>query len=303
MLPRCRAISQSASSQTLPDSESEFVAANPFVVDQFRCGSGQPLLFIIGPCVIESEELIRETSLRVAELAAKHNWQIVFKSSFDKANRTSFNSFRGPGLERGLEILARVREETGLPVTTDIHEPQQADPAAVVCRILQVPAFLARQTDLVQAIAEAARNHNAIVNVKKPQFIAPDDMIHAVRKCEQAGANQILLTDRGTTFGYGRLVNDMTAIPTMQGMGCPVCIDATHSVQRPGGSTTGGNREMVPFIARAAVAAGADAVFMETHPDPDRALSDGPNQVRLQDLEKILIGLTRLRSLAIELNS
>ncbi len=269
----------------------------PLIVDQYSCGTGRPLMFIVGPCVIESEELIRETSLRLADLAAKRNWQIVFKSSFDKANRTSFNSFRGPGLEKGLEILNRVREQTGLPVTTDIHEPHQAAPAGKVCRILQVPAFLVRQTDLVHAIAEAARDNNGVVNFKKPQFMAPEDMIHAVTKSEQAGAPNILLTDRGTMFGFGRLINDMTAIPTMQGFGVPVCIDATHSVQRPGGSTTGGNRAMVPFIARAAVAAGADAVFIETHPDPDNAKSDGPNQVKLQDVERILTELTRMRSL------
>lgn len=273
------------------------MAVNHLQVDQFECGTGKPLLFIVGPCVIESEELIQETSSRIAEIASRRGWQIVFKSSFDKANRTSYSSFRGPGLERGMEILDRVREKTGLPVTTDIHTPEQAAPAAKVCRILQVPAFLARQTDLVNAIAEAARDNGGIVNVKKPQFIAPEDIIHVVNKCREAGANQVLLTDRGTMFGYGRLVNDMTCIPTMQAMGCPVCIDATHSVQRPGGSTTGGNRKMVPFIARAAVAAGADAVFMETHPDPDNAKSDGPNQVRLDDLERVLEELTRVRAL------
>jgi 3-deoxy-8-phosphooctulonate synthase len=276
---------------------------NQLQVDQFECGTGKPLLFIVGPCVIESEELIQETSSRIAEIASRRGWQIVFKSSFDKANRTSYSSFRGPGLEKGLEILARVREQTGLPVTTDIHTPEQAAPAAKVCRILQVPAFLARQTDLVNAIAVAARDHDGIVNVKKPQFIAPEDIIHVVNKCREAGTNRVLLTDRGTMFGYGRLVNDMTCIPTMQAMGCPVCIDATHSVQRPGGSTTGGNRAMVPFIARAAVAAGADAVFMETHPDPDNAKSDGPNQVRLDDLERVLEELTRVRTLINEFQS
>lgn len=279
------------------------MAANHLQVDQFECGTGKPLLFIVGPCVIESEELIQETSSRIAEIASRRGWQIVFKSSFDKANRTSYSSFRGPGLERGMEILNRVREQTGLPVTTDIHTPEQAAPAAKVCRILQVPAFLARQTDLVNAIAEAARDNGGIVNVKKPQFIAPEDIIHVVNKCREAGTNRVLLTDRGTMFGYGRLINDMTCIPTMQAMGCPVCIDATHSVQRPGGSTTGGNRAMVPFIARAAVAAGADAVFMETHPDPDNAKSDGPNQVRLDDLERVLEELTRVRTLINEFQS
>lgn len=274
--------------------------ANPLAVDAYLCGARQPLLFIAGPCVIESEELIRETSRRLADLAANQSWQIVFKSSFDKANRTSYQSFRGPGLERGLEILARVREETTLPVTTDIHLPDQAEPAAQVCSILQIPAFLARQTDLIYAAAQAARKYGRVVNIKKPQFIAPEDMIHAVRKCEEAGLSDILLTDRGTVFGYGRLINDMQCIPVMQQMGCPVCFDATHSVQRPGGSTTGGNREMVPFLARAAVAAGADAVFMETHPDPDKALSDGPNQVRLGELEQIFSQLTRVRELVNE---
>ncbi|WP_437186500.1 3-deoxy-8-phosphooctulonate synthase [Planctomicrobium sp. SH668] len=279
------------------------MAFSQFKIDSYQCGAGQPLVFIAGPCVIESEDLIRETSLRIADMASRRGWQIVFKASFDKANRTSFNSFRGPGLERGLEILDRVRETTGLPVTTDIHSPEQAAPASRVCRILQVPAFLARQTDLVNAIAEAARDNNCIVNVKKPQFIAPDDIIHVVNKCREAGANDVLLTDRGTMFGYGRLINDMSCIPTMQAMGCPVCIDATHSVQRPGGSTTGGNRAMVPFLARAAVAAGADAVFMETHPDPDKALSDGPNQVRLDDLEKTFEQLSRVRELINEFNA
>jgi len=252
--------------------------------------------------VIENEHLIQQTALRLADLAAWRGWQIVFKSSFDKANRTSFNSFRGPGLEKGLEMLAKVHEETGLPVTTDIHTTEQAEPAAKVCRVLQIPAFLARQTDLVNAVAEAARDHGCVVNIKKPQFIAPEDMIHAVRKCEQAGCPNILLTDRGTVFGYGRLINDMQCIPTMQGMGAPVCFDATHSVQRPGGSTTGGNREMVPFLARAAVACGADAVFMETHPNPEVALSDGPNQVRLEDLEGIFDQLSRVRELVNEFN-
>jgi 2-dehydro-3-deoxyphosphooctonate aldolase (KDO 8-P synthase) len=270
---------------------------NPIRICNALCGTRQPLLFIAGPCVIESPEMARETALRLADLAARHDWPLVFKSSFDKANRTSFNSFRGPGLKRGLEILAAIRDETGLPVTTDIHLPEHAAPAGDVCSILQIPAFLARQTDLVVAAAEAARDHGGTVNVKKPQFVAPDDMVHAVRKCEEAGLRNILLTDRGTTFGYGRLVNDMTCIPTMQAMGCPVCFDATHSVQRPGGSTTGGNRKMVPFLARAAVAAGADAVFMETHPEPDKALSDGPNQVPLDQIERIFLELARVRSL------
>ncbi|MBL8849311.1 MAG: 3-deoxy-8-phosphooctulonate synthase [Planctomycetaceae bacterium] len=273
---------------------------NPVEFDGLSCGVGKPLLFIAGPCVIENSDLIERVSGELAELAAREGYQLVFKSSFDKANRTSKSSFRGPGLERGMEILQRVRERTGLPVTTDIHAPEQAAPAAEVCRILQIPAFLARQTDLVLAVAEATARHQGVVNVKKPQFVAPEDLVHAVHKCEEAGNSRILLTERGTTFGYGRLVNDMQSIPVMQGFGCPVVFDATHSVQRPGGATTGGARGMIPPLARAAVAAGCDAVFLETHPDPDRALSDGPNMLPLQDLPRLLRQLSQLRELVLD---
>lgn len=276
---------------------------NPIQVGDWTCGTGHPLLLIAGPCVIESETLVLDVAKRLADWAEEFNWQLIFKSSFDKANRTSYHSFRGPGLEQGLEILAKVREATGLPVTTDIHEPQQALPASKVCQILQVPAFLARQTDLVHAIAEACAQSGGVVNVKKPQFIAPEDMAHVVKKCEEAGCPRVLLTERGTTFGYGRLVNDLRCIPIMQKMGAPVCFDATHSVQTPGGSTTGGQREMVPILSRAAVAAGCDAVFLETHPDPDRALSDGPNMLRLSDVPRLLNQLSRLRSLFLEMTA
>ena len=270
---------------------------NPVTVNGYQCGTGRPLLVIAGPCVIESEEMILRTAGRLSEFAQQANLQLVFKASFDKANRTSIDSFRGPGLERGLEILAQVRERTGLPVTTDIHTPEQAAPAAEVCRILQIPAFLARQTDLLVAAAKAAQASGCVVNIKKPQFVAPEDVIHAVRKCEHVGQPDILLTERGTTFGYGRLINDMQCIPIMQAMGCPVIYDATHSVQRPGGSTTGGAREMVPTLARAAVAAGADGVFLETHPNPDEAKSDGPNQIRLDDFPQIIRQLVQIRDL------
>ena len=270
---------------------------NPVDVRGMLCGAGQPLLVIAGPCVIESEELIAEVSGRLAEMAREAGVNLVFKSSFDKANRTSLKSFRGPGLERGLEILANVRERTGLAVTTDVHEPYQCEPAAEVCDVLQIPAFLARQTDLIQAAAEATAKRGGALNVKKPQFVAPEDMVHVVRKCEEAGNPRILLTERGTTFGYGRLVNDMRAIPVMQSLGVPVVYDATHSVQLPGGSTTGGQREMVPPLARAAVAAGADAVFFETHPNPDEAKSDGPNMVRLENVPRLLNELIALRTL------
>jgi 2-dehydro-3-deoxyphosphooctonate aldolase (KDO 8-P synthase) len=269
---------------------------NPVAIGPYRCGTAQPLLFIAGPCVIESEALILEVAHRLAEIREQLRIPLVFKSSFDKANRTSADSFRGPGLEAGLAVLAKVREQTGLPVLTDVHEPHQAEPAARVCQVLQVPAFLARQTDLVQAVAEATARHSGVVNIKKPQFVAPEDMVHAVQKCERFGNPRVLLTERGATFGYGRLINDMRAIPTMQALGPPVIFDATHSVQLPGGSTTGGQRHMVATLARSAVAAGCDGVFFETHPDPDRALSDGPNMLPLAELPKLIRQLLRLRA-------
>lgn len=270
---------------------------NPLSIGNGLCGRGQPLLFIAGPCVIESESLVLDVGRRLAELAAQLGVTLVFKSSFDKANRTSVDSFRGPGLEAGLTALAKVRDQTGLPVTTDVHEPAQAHAAAEVCKILQIPAFLARQTDLIRAAAEATARYDGIVNVKKPQFVAPEDIVHAVTKCEAYGNPNILLTERGTTFGYGRLVNDMRAIPIMQGFGTPVIFDATHSVQTPGGSTTGGQRRMIPYLARAAVACGCDGVFLETHPDPDHALSDGPNMLPLDQLPSLVEQLMRLRSI------
>jgi 2-dehydro-3-deoxyphosphooctonate aldolase (KDO 8-P synthase) len=279
------------------------VPNNPIHLGKIACGPGHPLLFIAGPCVIENPELVNEVSGRLAELASKLDVPMVFKASFDKANRTSYNSFRGPGLQLGLKALEKVREVTGLPVTTDIHEPAQAEPASQVCDIVQIPAFLARQTDLVHAAATATARRGRIINVKKPQFIAPEDAVHIVNKCEEAGNPNILLTERGATFGYGRLVNDMRAIPIMQRMGVPVVFDATHSVQLPGGASTGGQREMIPVLARAAVAAGCDAVFMETHPHPDRALSDGPNMVPLAELPRLIEQLKRIRSLVNELLS
>jgi 2-dehydro-3-deoxyphosphooctonate aldolase (KDO 8-P synthase) len=276
------------------------VPNNPIQLGKISCGPGHPLLFIAGPCVIENPDLVNEVSGRLAEVAAKLDVPIVFKASFDKANRTSYRSFRGPGLDLGLKILERIRDATGLPVTTDIHDPSHAEPAAQVCDIVQIPAFLARQTDLVHAAAVATARRGRIINVKKPQFIAPEDAAHIVSKCEEAGNSNILLTERGATFGYGRLVNDMRAIPIMQKMGVPVVFDATHSVQTPGGASTGGQREMIPTLARAAVAAGCDAVFMETHPNPDRALSDGPNMIPLAELPQLIDQLKRLRSLVNE---
>jgi 2-dehydro-3-deoxyphosphooctonate aldolase (KDO 8-P synthase) len=267
---------------------------NPVPIGPYWCGRGRPLLVIAGPCVIESKGLCLEVGRRLVEIRDRLSVPIVFKASFDKANRTSIRSFRGPGLPGGLEILAKVREVTGLPVTTDIHWPDQAEPAAQVCDLLQIPAFLCRQTDLLVAAAQTGRP----VHVKKGQFLAPGDMAHVVGKLEASGCRDILLGERGTFFGYGRLVNDMRAIVQMQALGVPVVFDATHSVQEPGslGGATGGNRAMVEPLARAAVAVGADALFFETHPDPDHALSDGPNMLPLAQLEPVLRRLLALRA-------
>lgn len=271
------------------------MSANLVTIGDYKVGHGQPLLFILGPCVMESEELVMKVADRLVELRDRLKLQIAFKSSFDKANRTSVESYRGPGLEEGLRMLDRVRRQTGLPTTTDIHESVQAAPCAEVCSILQIPAFLARQTDLIVAAADAAVARDICVNVKKPQFVAPEDTIHAVNKCRARGLKNVMLSERGSTFGYGRLVNDFRCVPVMQSFGVPVVYDATHSVQLLGGSTTGGQREMVSPLARAAVAVGCDAVFMETHPDPDNAKSDGPNMVFLDKLETLLLQLTALR--------
>ena len=274
----------------------------PCIIGPYTCGPGEPLLVIAGPCVIEdgvpgSEDITLSIARRLKQIAEGLPVQLVFKASFDKANRTSAEAFRGPGLEKGLEILARVAEETGLPVTTDIHEPHQAGPAAEVCQLLQIPAFLARQTDLLTAAAKTSR----AVNVKKAQFLAPWDMRHVLGKLEAAGCEQIMLCERGTFFGYGRLVNDMRAIPQMHDLGRPVIFDATHSVQEPGGlgAATGGNRRMVEPLARAATALGADGLFFETHPDPDHAKSDGPNMLPLDAVANILKRLVKIRDMLI----
>ncbi len=266
---------------------------NPIAINRYRCGRGQPLLVIAGPCVIESEELTLSIAVRLREIAEELQTPLVFKASFDKANRTSVTSYRGPGLDRGLAILRRVKETTGLPTTTDIHEPNQAAPAAEVCDLLQIPAFLARQTDLLLAAAATGRP----VHVKKGQWLAPKDMKNVVGKLEAGGCHHILLGERGTFFGYGRLVNDMQAISQMQALGVPVIFDATHSVQEPGGlgTATGGNRAMIEPLARAAVALGADGLFLETHPDPAAAPSDGPNMVPLDQLAGLLRRLLAIR--------
>jgi 2-dehydro-3-deoxyphosphooctonate aldolase (KDO 8-P synthase) len=266
---------------------------NPAAIGPYQCGRGQPLLLIAGPCVIETEELVLSIAHRLKEITAGQALSLVFKASFDKANRTSGSAFRGAGLEAGLAVLDRVKKETGLPVTTDIHESWQAEPVAAVCDLLQIPAFLARQTDLLIAAAKTGR----AINVKKGQFMAPWDMASVLAKLNTAGCQNVLLCERGTFFGYGRLVNDMRALPQMQSLGAPVVFDATHSVQEPGGlgTATGGNREMVEPLARAAVAIGVDGLFFEVHPDPDNAPSDGPNMLRLDDFASVLRRVLAIR--------
>jgi 2-dehydro-3-deoxyphosphooctonate aldolase (KDO 8-P synthase) len=250
-------------------------------------------LWIAGPCVLESLDLALEIAVELQRIANRNSISLVFKASFDKANRTSGSAYRGLGLGRGLELLAEIRRITGLPVTTDIHEPAQAAPAAEVCEVLQIPAFLARQTDLLLAAAQTGR----AVHVKKGQFMAPGDMRHVVAKLAEGGCDDVLLCERGTFFGYGRLVNDMRALPQMRALGCPVVFDATHSVQEPGGlgDKTGGNREMVEPLARAAMAVGIDGLFCETHPDPDNSPSDGPNMVPLAQIESMMERLLAIR--------
>jgi 2-dehydro-3-deoxyphosphooctonate aldolase (KDO 8-P synthase) len=286
------------------------MANKTVTIGNVLCGAGRPLLWILGPCVIESHDLTLRIAGILAELKARLGLPMVFKASFDKANRSSGRSFRGPGLRDGLRTLAAVKERTGLPVTTDVHEVQQIGPVAEVCDLIQVPAFLARQTDLIEAAGRSGR----AVNVKKGQFMAPWDMRHVVAKMREVGNDRLLLTERGSTFGYGQLVNDMRAIPWMQDLGCPVIFDATHSVQMPGSggpaalaapsagpgdkgplSSSGGDRRMIPFLARAAVAAGCDGLFLETHPRPDEALSDGPNMVPLDQLPTLIECCLRLR--------
>jgi 2-dehydro-3-deoxyphosphooctonate aldolase (KDO 8-P synthase) len=251
-----------------------------------QIGDGQKLLLIAGPCVMEGEAHALAHARKVKALAAKHGLPLVFKASFDKANRSSGKSYRGPGLEVGLAAFQAVKRETGLPCLTDVHEPWQAEQAGKVVDVLQVPAFLCRQTDLVIACA----THGKAVNVKKGQFLAPREMRHAVAKCREAGNQNVFLTERGATFGYGNLVVDMRALVQMRELGVPVCMDATHSVQMPGsgGDTTAGDRQFVAPLARAAAAVGIDALFMEIHEDPATAKSDGPNSLDFETADEVL---------------
>jgi len=261
-------------------------------VGRITIANDRPLVLFAGPCVIEGEAFTLRVAERMASICDAVGVPLVFKSSFDKANRTSRDGFRGPGLDEGLRILARVRDELGLPVITDVHEASQVPAVAEVVDILQTPAFLCRQTDFITAVAAAGKP----VNIKKGQFLAPWDMRHVLDKARATGNAQIMLCERGASFGYNNLVSDMRSLLVMRTFGAPVVYDATHSVQQPGGlgGATGGNREFVPGLARAAVATGVAALFMEVHPDPDRALSDGPNSLALDDLPELLAMVKRL---------
>ena len=264
------------------------------ITENLSIGDGCPLTLIGGPCVIESEEFTLTMAAEIAKVCDRLNVPFIFKSSFDKANRTSINSFRGQALDQGLQILQRVKQEIGVPVLTDIHESQQAEIVGEVVDVLQIPAFLCRQTDLLTAAAAT----NCAINVKKGQFLAPWDMKHVVTKLEAGGAKNILLTERGTSFGYNTLTVDFRSLPQMRELGYPVVFDATHSVQMPGGKgdKSGGQRQFVPYLARAAAAVGIDALFMEIHANPDEALSDGPNMIPLSDLEGVLKQVLSVRN-------
>ncbi len=264
-------------------------------VGNYSFTPGGGLFFIVGPCVIESEQLAMDVAKEVARVRDVTRAPIVFKSSFDKANRTSITSFRGPGLEKGLEILVRIREATGLPVTSDIHTPDQASVAGEALDLIQIPAFLSRQTDLLVAAAGTGK----ALNVKKGQFMSPDDMVHAIGKVSSTGSHNIMITERGSGFGYQDLVVDMRSIVRMKRFGYPVVFDATHSAQLPGrgDGCSGGDRSLVAHLARAAVGAGADGIFMEAHPDPENALCDGPNSIVLSDLESLVTNLREIYGL------
>ncbi len=250
-------------------------------------------VLIAGPCVIESKEQVLEIADRMKAITRDMDVEYYFKASFDKANRTSLGSYRGPGIEQGLKILQEVKDRLGLKICTDIHEPWQAQEAASVADMIQIPAFLCRQTDLLVAAAQTQK----VINIKKGQFLAPWDMKHVAEKVRQSGNEKIYFCERGTSFGYNNLVVDMTSIIEMKKLGVPVIFDATHSVQKPGGNgaSTGGNREYAEPLAKAAVIVGADGIFMEVHPDPDKALSDGPNSIKLDDVEGILGRIMKVR--------
>lgn len=255
-------------------------------VGNIKIGNRQPLALIAGPCVIETEKLCLDTAKRIKEITHKLNIPFIFKSSFDKANRMSVDSFRGPGIKKGLAALNKVKEKLKLPILTDIHCQKEINEVAGVADVIQIPAFLCRQTDIVVSAAKTGK----VINIKKGQFLAPWDMLPIIRKVESTGNKNILLTERGVCFGYNNLVSDFRSLKIMRDFGYPVIYDATHSIQLPGGKGTssGGQREFVSGLARAAVACGCDALFLEVHPSPDRALCDGPNMIDLKELENLL---------------
>ncbi len=259
---------------------------NQVKVGNYTIGGGEKLTLLAGPCVLEGLDRCLLIGRTIKEICQRLDINYVFKASFDKANRSSYHSFRGPGLKKGLEMLKTIKAELGVPVVTDIHETNQAEPVAEVADILQIPAFLCRQTDLLHAAAQTGK----VVNVKKGQFLAPEDMRNVVDKLHESGCDQIMLTERGASFGYHNLVVDMRSLPIMRSFGYPVVMDGTHSVQLPGGNgtTSAGNREYVEYLVRAAVAAGVDALFLEVHDNPEEALSDGANMVYLDKLEDLL---------------
>lgn len=263
------------------------VPVGPFILSK-----DSPLTVFCGPCVIESETFLIEAAHELKEIFAQFPFQFVFKSSYDKANRSSVHSFRGPGVKKGLEILQRIKEELCLPILTDVHTPQEAHLAGQISDVIQIPAFLCRQTDLLLAAAQT----NATINVKKGQFLSPYEMKNVIEKLESCGTKKIFVTDRGTSFGYNNLVTDLRAIPIMQSFGYPVCFDATHSVQMPGelGTKSGGQREFIPTLAKGALAAGANALFIEAHPDPDQAKSDAATMIPFKDLPNLLFQFEKI---------
>ncbi len=264
-------------------------------IGDFVVGDNRKFVLIAGPCVLENEKAATDVALYLKKLTAKLKMPFIFKASYDKANRTSINSYRGPGYEKGLDILQNIREKLNIPVLSDVHRFEEIDKAADVLDVVQVPAFLCRQTDFIVEIAKKAR----VINIKKGQFLAPWDVANIIEKAKKTGNENIMITERGATFGYNNLVFDVRSLPIMREMGYPVIFDATHSVQLPGGQGTcsGGQRDMVKYLARAAVAAGVDGVFFEVHRNPEKALCDGANSLYLSSLEKLLVTLTKIDSL------
>ena len=267
---------------------------NTVCINDIPIGGPAPFVLIAGPCVIEDEQTTFDIAAGLKQLTDKLSIPFIFKASYDKANRTSIDSYRGPGLKKGLALLSAIRKDIGVPIISDVHQVSEMELAGEILDVIQIPAFLCRQTDLLVSAAKTGKP----INVKKGQFLAPWDMRHVVKKIQFTGNTNIILTDRGVSFGYNNLVSDFRCIKIMQDIGCPVIFDATHSVQLPGGAgaSSSGQREFAPLLARAAIAAGADGIFIETHTDPDKALSDGPNSIKLTDLEPLLVQLKAIQT-------